>query len=149
MENDLKRKSNSLPLKDCYTIMLTSFMVFFYFTSAWFNGDDFLHLYRLSGELGNPYIKALSGNIYGSGQDIHYRPISNVAFALLTEQGSSFIFRLFTLILHISSGGILWLVLRKLIFNRFAVFMATLLVVLTEGLNKKRREAATPSRKNI
>lgn len=138
MHTNLKKVYEQLPSKDYVWILIISFIIFFPFTKAWFNGDDFTHLYVLSGEIGNPYMNVLSGHMYrgqDGGADRYYRPIARTIFAFFTNHGSSFSFRLCTLFIHLSSGYLLWLVLQRLYLNRFAVFFATFLFLVNPSLN--------------
>lgn len=125
------------PFKDCVWILLVSFLVCAPSLRSWFYNDDFVHIFNLSGETGNPYIRALTGNAYvfGSGKDWHYRPLTNILFAALTASGSPFLFHLCSLLIHLGCGCLLWLVLRKFPFDRKAIFFAVLLFMINPSLN--------------
>lgn len=135
MLKNTENHEKPLPFKDCGWILLISCIFFSFFTGAWFHGDDFSHLYNLSGRSGNPYLKALFGHVYGQGTEHVYRPITYILLALLTEGDSSFPFRITTLFIHLSSGLMLWLVFNKLAFSRFAAFFATLLFLMNPSIS--------------
>lgn len=122
-------------LRDLGFMLLLTLVAYVCSLSAWFHGDDFMHLYRLSLPEYNRVAQIITAHVYGDTPDNNYRPLSNTLFALLASFRSSFAFRLFSLAAHIACGTLLWVVLRRMGLNRFSAWAAACVFLVNPAIH--------------
>lgn len=116
-------------------MLLLTLLAYGYSLSAWFHGDDFTHLYRLSLPEYNRVEQIIMAHVYSDTSDHNYRPLTNAVFALLAFFRSSFTFRLLSLATHIACGTLLWVVLRQLGLNRFSSWAAACVFLVNPAIH--------------
>lgn len=122
-------------LRDLGFMLLLTLVAYVCSLSAWFHGDDFTHLYRLSLPGYNRVEQIVTAHVYGDTPDNNYRPLTNTVFALLAPFRSAFAFRLLSLAVHIACGALLWGMLRRMGLNRFSSWSAACVFLVNPAIH--------------
>ncbi|HMP89110.1 MAG TPA: hypothetical protein PJ991_02855 [Kiritimatiellia bacterium] len=101
--------------------------------TAWFHGDDFVHVALLSQERDGVMSNIWKGSLTGNAPDHNYRPIAYTAFYLLNTGDSAIYLRLFVLALHMLTTCLLFRVLQADGIDRLPAAGGALIFALHPG----------------